>query len=82
MEFGIALPYTTPRTLTKLSKLAEETSRAGVFPGDAIWCGNPMIGLAAAAMVTSKIRLGTVITPMPLKTLEIGERVDCAGSTI
>lgn len=67
MKYGIALPYTTPRTVAKLSQLAEETGWEGVFLGDAIWCEDPMIGLAAAAMTTSKIRLGTMITPVPLR---------------
>jgi len=67
MKFGIALPYATPRTVAKLSQLAEESGWDGVFLGDAIWCEDPMIGLAAAAMTTSRIRLGTMITPVPLR---------------
>ncbi len=67
MKYGIALPYTTPRRVAKFAKLAEETGWDGVFLGDAIWCEDPMIGLAAAAMTTSKIRLGTMITPVPLR---------------
>lgn len=67
MRYGIALPYTTPRTVAKLSQLAEETGWDGCFSGDAIWCEDPMIGLAAAAMSTNKIRLGTMITPAPLR---------------
>jgi alkanesulfonate monooxygenase SsuD/methylene tetrahydromethanopterin reductase-like flavin-dependent oxidoreductase (luciferase family) len=67
MKYGIALPYTNARTAAKLSQLAEESSWDGVFMGDAIWCEDPMIGLAAAAMVTDRIRLGTMITPAPLR---------------
>ncbi len=67
MNYGIALPYTTPRTVAKLSQLAEESGWDGVFLGDAVWCEDPMIGLAVAAMVTNKIRLGTMITPAPLR---------------
>ena len=67
MKYGIALPYTTPRTVAKLSQLVEESGWDGVFLGDAIWCEDPMIGLAAAAMVTNRIRLGTMITPVPLR---------------
>jgi len=67
MKYGIALPYTTPRTVAKLSQLAEESGWDGVFLGDAVWCEDPMIALAAAAMVTKKIRLGTMITPAPLR---------------
>ena len=67
MNYGIALPYTTPRVVARLSQLVEESGWDGVFLGDAIWCEDPMIGLAAAAMVTNKIRLGTMITPVPLR---------------
>jgi alkanesulfonate monooxygenase SsuD/methylene tetrahydromethanopterin reductase-like flavin-dependent oxidoreductase (luciferase family) len=67
MKYGLALPYTTPRTVARLSQLAEESGWDGCFLGDAIWCEDPMIGLAAAAMVTSRIRLGTMITPVPLR---------------
>jgi alkanesulfonate monooxygenase SsuD/methylene tetrahydromethanopterin reductase-like flavin-dependent oxidoreductase (luciferase family) len=67
MKYGIALPYTNARTVAKLSQLAEESGWDGVFLGDAIWCEDPMIGLAAAAMVTSRVRLGTMITPVPLR---------------
>lgn len=67
MKYGIALPYTHARTVARLSQLVEETGWDGVFLGDAIWCEDPMIGLAAAAMTTSRIRLGTMITPVPLR---------------
>jgi len=67
MKFGIALPYTTPRVVGRLAQLVEETGWDGCFLGDAIWCEDPMIGLAAAAMTTNRIRLGTMITPVPLR---------------
>lgn len=67
MKYGIALPYTNARTAAKLSQLAEESGWDGCFMGDAIWCEDPMIGLTAAAMVTNCIRLGTMITPVPLR---------------
>ena len=67
MKYGIALPYTNARTVAKLSQLAEESGWDGVFLGDAIWCEDPMIALAAAAMVTTRVRLGTMITPVPLR---------------
>ena len=67
MKYGIALPYTTPRLIANLSQLAEESGWDGCFLGDAIWCQDPMIGLAAAAMTTSRVRLGTMITPAPLR---------------
>ena len=38
MKYGLALPYTTPRIIAKLSQLAEESVWDGCFLGDAIWC--------------------------------------------
>ena len=67
MKYGLALPYGTARTAAKLSQLAEEAGWDGCFLGDAIWCEDPMIALAAAAMTTSRIRLGTMIIPVPLR---------------
>jgi alkanesulfonate monooxygenase SsuD/methylene tetrahydromethanopterin reductase-like flavin-dependent oxidoreductase (luciferase family) len=67
MKFGLALPYGTPRMVANLSQLAEESGWDGIFLGDAIWAEDPMIGLAAAAMVTRRIRLGTMIVPAPLR---------------
>ena len=43
MKYGLALPYTTPRTVAKLSQLAEKSGWDGCFLGDAIWCEDPMI---------------------------------------
>ncbi len=67
MRFGLALPYTDARTVADLAQLAEESGWDGCFLGDAIWCQDPMIGLAAAAMTTRRIRLGTMIIPAPLR---------------
>jgi hypothetical protein len=67
MKFGLAFPYGKTRAIAKLSQLAEEAGWDGCFLGDAIWCEDPMIALATAAMTTSRIRLGTMVIPMPLR---------------
>ena len=67
MKFGMALPYNIASAVPRLAKLAEETGWDGCFLGDAIWCEDPMIALAAAAMTTTRIRLGTMIVPAPLR---------------
>ena len=67
MRYGVALPYTGARSVAQLAQLAEQAGWDGCFVGDAIWCEDPLIGLAAAAMTTQRIRLGTMVLPMPLR---------------
>jgi alkanesulfonate monooxygenase SsuD/methylene tetrahydromethanopterin reductase-like flavin-dependent oxidoreductase (luciferase family) len=67
LKFGLALPYPGARSAANLSREAEEAGWDGVYMGDAIWCEDPMIALAAAAMSTSRIRLGTMVIPIPLR---------------
>lgn len=67
LKYGLALPYGTARSAANLARQAEEAGWDGVFVGDAIWCVDPMIALAAAAMVTHRIRLGTMVVPVPLR---------------
>lgn len=68
LKFGLALPYGAARIAAQLSQLAEEAGWDGCFLGDAIWCEDPMIALAAAAMTTHQIRLGTMVIPTPLRS--------------
>ncbi len=67
MKFGAALPYGSARTAANLAQLAEPSGWDGIFLGDAIWCQDPMICLSAAAMTTRRIRLGTMVVPVPLR---------------
>ena len=66
MKYGLAIPYNEARLVARLSQMAEEAGWDGCFLGDYIWCEDPMIALAAAAMTTSRIHLGTMVIPVPL----------------
>jgi len=67
VKFGLGSYYGSARDTAECARLAEEAGWDGLFVGDAIWCVDPMVSLAAAAMVTSRIRLGTMVIPMPLR---------------
>jgi hypothetical protein len=77
MKYAAALPYGSARTAANLAQIAEQSGWDGIFLGDAIWCEDPMICLAAAAMNTSHIRLGTMVVPM-----EVGKRIGCLGPPV
>ncbi len=68
LKFGLAIPYSQARTAAQWAQLAEAAGWDGFFVGDAIWCEDPMIALAAAAMTTQRIRLGVMLIPAPLRT--------------
>jgi alkanesulfonate monooxygenase SsuD/methylene tetrahydromethanopterin reductase-like flavin-dependent oxidoreductase (luciferase family) len=77
MRFGLNLanggPYADPRTLADLAALAEQSGWDGVFLEDYLVYQNqigtptydPWVCLAAMAMRTERIRLGTTVTPLP-----------------
>lgn len=74
MKFGIYLPnfgpYGEARVLSDLAREAEDSGWDGFFLWDHIagWAlptVDPWVGLAAVAMNTQKIRIGTTVTPLP-----------------
>ncbi len=67
MKFGLAFPYNHTRYTASWAQQAEEYGWDGVFLGDAIWCEDPIVGLAAAAAATTHLQLGTMIIPTPLR---------------
>lgn len=67
IQYGLTLPYGHPRVVADLARLAEEFNWDGVFVGDAIWCHDPIVQLSAAAMVTQRIRLGSMVLAVPMR---------------
>lgn len=67
MNYGLALPYGSAQSFIQYTRAAEKAGWDGCFSGDAIWCEDPMIALAAAAVQTERIRLGITIIPVPLR---------------
>jgi alkanesulfonate monooxygenase SsuD/methylene tetrahydromethanopterin reductase-like flavin-dependent oxidoreductase (luciferase family) len=75
MKFGLALPpfgdYSDARYLADIAKEAEDLGWDGFFIWDHVFFDpsfhpnvDPWIGLAAVAMNTSRIRIGTLVTPV------------------
>lgn len=64
MNYGFVLPFVDARQAADLAREAEEHGWDGVFVADTVWGIDPWVALAAAAMTTESIRLGTMLTPV------------------
>jgi alkanesulfonate monooxygenase SsuD/methylene tetrahydromethanopterin reductase-like flavin-dependent oxidoreductase (luciferase family) len=60
---GFVVPYADSREFADLATLAEENGWDGIFTWEALWGIDAWVSLAAAAMQTERIRLGTLLTP-------------------
>ena len=63
MRFGAVIPFADEREFTELATVAEEAGWDMVFSWEAVWGQDAWATLAAAAMVTERVRLGTLLTP-------------------
>ena len=65
MQYGLTLPTSVDaRTLAELAHEAEEIGWDGIFYWDVIFGNDPWVALAAVAMRTERIRMGTMLTPL------------------
>ena len=64
MKFGYVYPGGDAREAAQMARLAEESGWDGFFVWDPVWGVDAWVTLAAAAVQTQKIRLGTMITPV------------------
>ena len=64
MQYGFVLPQGDARTAADFAREAERAGWDGFFVWDPVWGIDPWVSLAAAAMVTERIRLGTMLTPV------------------
>jgi alkanesulfonate monooxygenase SsuD/methylene tetrahydromethanopterin reductase-like flavin-dependent oxidoreductase (luciferase family) len=65
VKYGFVLPWGDARTIADLAALAESHGWDGFFTWEHVWGVDAWVALAAAAMTTSRIRLGTMLTPLP-----------------
>ena len=65
MKHGFIYTGSDPAVAVDLAALAEENGWDGFFVWEGIWATDPWSTLAAAAVRTDRIRLGTMLTPVP-----------------
>lgn len=63
MRFGFVVASPDPLEFTRLAVLGERHGWDGIFTWEALWGTEAWVTLGASAMVTSTIRLGTLLTP-------------------
>ena len=64
MKHGFVLPSGDARAAAEMARAAEEAGWDGFFVWEPVWGVDAWVALTAAAMVTQRIRLGTMITPL------------------
>jgi alkanesulfonate monooxygenase SsuD/methylene tetrahydromethanopterin reductase-like flavin-dependent oxidoreductase (luciferase family) len=63
MKTGFVVPYAAERDFAVLATLGEARGWDGIFTWEALYGIDAWVNLGAAAMVTERIRLGTLLTP-------------------
>src|SRR5581483_5122265 len=64
MKFGFVVPYEDSRGFAEVAALGERWGWDAVFTWEAVFGVDAWVTLGAAAMVTERIRLGTLLTPV------------------
>ena len=64
MNYGFVLPYGDARTTADFAREAEIAGWDGFFVWEPVWGIDAWVCLTAAAMVTQRIKLGTMLTPL------------------
>lgn len=65
MRHGFVVPFASERELVELARLGEARGWEAIFTWEAVYGQDAWVQLGAAAVVTSRIRLGTIVTPVP-----------------
>ncbi len=63
MKFGFVIPWADAAEVGDLAEAAEEHGWDGVFVWEPVWGVDSWVSLGLAAVRTSKIRIGTMLTP-------------------
>jgi alkanesulfonate monooxygenase SsuD/methylene tetrahydromethanopterin reductase-like flavin-dependent oxidoreductase (luciferase family) len=65
MRYAYVVPFTTELEFVELAQLGEKHGWDAVFSWEAVYRHDAWATLAAAAVSTERIRLGTLLTPLP-----------------
>lgn len=65
MKYGYIVSGGDAREVTELAQAAELGGWDGIFVWEPVWGVDAWVTLGAAAMVTERLRLGTMLTPLP-----------------
>jgi alkanesulfonate monooxygenase SsuD/methylene tetrahydromethanopterin reductase-like flavin-dependent oxidoreductase (luciferase family) len=66
MQYGVIIPSALDAsTIAEFARTAEQAGWDGVFVWDTVFGTDPWVALAAAAVRTARVRLGTMVTPLP-----------------
>jgi len=64
MRTGVVLPFLDAAAVAEMAAVAEQRGWDGVFVAESVWGIDAWVAVTAAAMRTSRIRLGTMLTPL------------------
>src|SRR3954467_6786736 len=64
MKYGFGLPAGDARAVADLAYQSRQAGWDGVFVAETVWGVDAWVSLTAAAMVTERIRLGTLLSPV------------------
>ena len=64
MKFGFVVPFADARQFAEVARIGEDHGWDAVFTWEAVYGVDAWVALAAAGMVTERIRLGTLLTPV------------------
>ncbi len=76
MRFGFVLPFGDAREVAAHARAAEAAGWDAIFVWEAVWGVDAWVSLTAAAMETERLRLGTMLTPLPrIRPWDLASRV-------
>lgn len=64
MRYGFVMPFGDARAVAEAAREAERAGWDAIFVWEPVWGNDAWVCLTAAAMVTERIRLGTMLTPL------------------